>query len=86
MSKKGIYEKPCVIGMLDNSMVYGQEVKPMGMCADGNSPEGSTYGCGAGPEVEPYCGVGIAAESSLCEVGSTPYYGNVCGAGTTYTA
>ena len=85
MEKKRIYEKPSVIEMLDNSIVYGQD-STMGMCGDGSAPAGSTYGCGVGNAVVPFCGVGIAAESSTCDHGSTPYFGDVCAAGGTHTA
>lgn len=81
MGEKEVYEKPCIVDMLNNSMVYGQDIKPMGMCGSGSMPEGSTYGCGVGNSVAPFCGVGIAALSSACEGGSAPYYGDVCAAG-----
>jgi hypothetical protein len=81
MGRKEIYKKPCVIEILNNSIVYGQQITPMGLCSSGTSPEGGSYGCGVGTSVIPHCGVGIGALSSACESGSAPYYGDVCSAG-----
>ncbi len=72
MVKKEIYEKPVAVNLMDNSVIYGQQVQPLGECVDGVSASG-LVGCQTGLTVT--TGQCLAGEyptvASSCETGST---------------
>ena len=82
MSRKKTYQKPAIVN-LANHTVYGSFDTPMGMCATGASPEGSTYGCGAGgSHTAGTCNFGSFPDNATCSVGSFAGSSNLCATGT----